>query len=212
MSAEPQHSRQADPGSTRERIKTEARRLFIAHGIDAVTYGDIAESVGTTRANLHYHFGNKRSLVSEVFQQTFHLVRLKFQEVWKRPGLTLDERLRLTMEDARERYTEFNPTGKGRHPWSLSSRARFKNDQLNDEVLDGISKMSQEFEGNVAQAVQRAIDAGELRADTPVRDVVLLIAPLWYFGSPITQFAGWKKLEDHYESVRRTIRKAYGTG
>ena len=211
MSAERQHSKQANPGSTPERIKTEARRLFIAHGLDGVTYGDIAESVGTTRANLHYHFGNKSSLVSAVFEETFRLVTLKFQEIWSRPGLTLDERIRLTMEDSRERYEEFNPAGKGNHPWSLSSRARFENDHLSDEVLDGMAKMSREFESNVAQAVQRAINAGELSADTPVRDIVLLIAPLWYFGSPITQFAGWKKLEEHYGTVRRTIHKAYGT-
>ncbi|MFV8836405.1 TetR/AcrR family transcriptional regulator [Aquisalimonas sp. APHAB1-3] len=212
VTAETQREKKVDRASTRDRIKAEARRLFIAHGTDAVTYGDIAERVGTTRANLHYHFGSKSALINEVFEETFRIVSLKLDEIWKRPGLTLDERIRLTMEDARERHREFNPTGKEHHPWSLSSRARFKNDQLGNEVLEGIWKMSREFEDNVAHAVQQAIDAGELRTDTSTRDIVLLITPVWYFGSPISQFAGWRKLEEHYGSVRRTIQKAYGSG
>ena len=200
----------SDAVSTRERIKQEARRLFISHGIDAVTYGDIAEAVGTTRANLHYHFGNKSALVNEVFQETFQGVSAILGDIWTRPGITLDERLRLTLEDSRRRHAEFNPTGKEHHPWSLTSRARFKNDTLSDEVLTGIQDMSRQFEHNVRDAVHNAITNGELRADTPAGDVVLLITPLWYFGSPLTQFSGWRRLEEHYAAVRRTIRMAYG--
>jgi AcrR family transcriptional regulator len=195
---------------TREKILEAARRLFIVRGIGAVTYGDIAEQVGTTRANLHYHFGNKAELVQEVFQVTFDKVNETFRRIWLEPGMTLDERLEETLRDARQRFEEFNPSGTEGNPWSLTARARSDFSALNPEMLKGIAEMSRRFEENVAHAVKLAIGSGELRPDAPVRDIVLLIAPLWYFGSPITQFAGWRKLEQHYKAVRCALREAYG--
>ncbi|QIT56977.1 TetR/AcrR family transcriptional regulator [Aquisalimonas sp. 2447] len=210
MSSQSSHHKPTDPASTREQIKAVARRLFILHGTDPVTYGDIAATVGTTRANVHYHFGNKSALVSEVFRETFEHVGATLGELWRRPGLTLDERLALTLEDCRQRHAEFNPTGREHQPWSLSSRARSRSDSISDDVIEGIRAMSREFEHSVTRAVEHAAATGELRNDAPVSDIVLLIVPLWHFGSPITQFSGWSRLEAHFGAVRRTIRVAYG--
>lgn len=196
---------------TRARMLEVARRLFIIHGIDAVSYGDIAKEIGSTRANLHYHFGNKSELVKEVFAETFKDVRVVLEGVWLKPGLSLDERLDLLFQDNLARYQEFNPTENDRIPWSLSSRARFDFSSVDTDVVQGIAEMSKFFEECVTHAVQLAIGAGELRSDTPVKDLVLMITPLWYFGSPITQFSGIKRLKRHYEATQRTIRTAYGT-
>ncbi|WP_417547759.1 TetR/AcrR family transcriptional regulator [Marinobacter segnicrescens] len=197
-------------GDTRSRILETARRLFITRGIDAVSYGDIAKDVGSTRANLHYHFGNKSELIKEVFADTFEEVRQKLEGIWLKPGLSLEERIDLLFEDAQERFHQFNQPGAGRMPWSLSSRARFDFSSVNTEVIDGIAGMSRFFEECATHGVKLAIGAGEYRPDTPVKDVVLLIAPLWYFGSPITQFSGIKRLRNHYAATKRTIKAAYG--
>lgn len=199
------------PGDTRARILDVARQLFITRGVDAVSYGDIAKDVGSTRANLHYHFGHKSELVKEVFAETFKEVHLVLEDIWLKPGLSLDERMDLLFEDSRIRYDEFNEAGGERKPWSLSSRARFDFSSVDTEVVEGIGEMSRYFEECVTHAVRLAIGAGEFRADTRVKDVVLMITPLWYFGSPITQFSGIKRLKNHYEATKRTIRAAYGT-
>lgn len=206
-SSEPTRKKVAD---TRARILEVARRLFITRGIDAVSYGDIAKEVGSTRANLHYHFGNKSELVKEVFAETFKKVRIKLESIWLQPGLSLDERLDLLFEDNLTRYQEFNGPGNERVPWSLSSRARFDFSSVDTDVVEGIGEMSRFFEECVTHAVRLAIGAGEFRPDTPVKDVVLMITPLWYFGSPITQFSGIKRLKRHYEATKRTIKAAYG--
>ncbi len=197
-------------GQTRGLILTVARQLFISKGIDAVSYGDIAREVGSTRANLHYHFGNKSELVKEVFAETFREVREKLDNIWLTPGLSLEKRLDLTLEDARSRYTEFNETQKGRVPWSLSSRVRFDFSVVDTEVVEGIGEMSRHFEDSVTHAVRLAIGSGELVPETPVKDVVLMITPLWYFGSPMTQFAGIRRLEGHYKATKNMIKSAYG--
>ena len=41
---------------TRDRIKREAMRLFVAHGIDAVSMRDIADAVGLKAPSLYAHF------------------------------------------------------------------------------------------------------------------------------------------------------------
>lgn len=209
--AEPDRKAQGkDSVSTRDKIRSVARELFIRRGLSAVSYGDIAERVGTTRANLHYHFGSKTELLTEVFQQTFEEVAVQNREIWLSPGITLDERIGLMLEDARRRFYQFNDDDKGRNHWSLSSRARFEGELLSDEIIRGITSMSKQLEEYVTHAVQLAVGTGELRPDTPVRSVVLLISQLWNFGSPITRFGGFHKLEDHYQATRAVIRDAYG--
>lgn len=192
-------------------IKQAARDLFIQRGIGDVSYGDIAEVVNTTRANLHYHFGNKEALIEAVFQETFDSVENTFQEIWAKPGLTLDQRIELTAKDSAERFYQFNDHEKGRRPWSLSAQARFTSQHISPKVQTGISNMSRRFEDYVTHAVKLAIGNGELRHDAPVRTIVLMISPIWNFGSLLTQHSGLKKLMDHYAAVRTTINAAYGT-
>ena len=209
--ARPNKKSQLGQPPMKTRIKAAARDLFIQRGLADVSYGDIAEVVNTTRANLHYHFGNKNALIEAVFQEIFDSLEEQFQEVWAKPGLTLDQRIGLTAEDCERRFYEFNKDAKGRNPWSLSARARFENHLLSPRIQAGISEMSRHFEDYVAHAVTLAIGAGELRPDTPVRQVVMLITPLWYFGSLLTQHSGLDKLLDHYKAVSDTIAAAYGT-
>lgn len=211
MTKTPKKTQPADNLPMRDRIKQIARELFIRHGLSEVTYGDIAELAGTTRANLHYHFGNKTDLIEEVFRETFDSVIALNNEIWLTPGRTLDERIRLTQEDARKRFYQFNKDRRGNVPWSLSARARADDGLLTPELLAGMADMSRQFEAGVTHAVQAAIKAGELRPDTPARAIVLLITPIWHFGSHLTRFSGLNKLLEHYSAVRMTIRDAYGT-
>lgn len=209
--ARPEKKSQLGQPPMKAQIKQAARDLFIQRGLADVSYGDIAEVVNTTRANLHYHFGNKNALIDAVFQETFDSLEEQFKEVWAKPGLSLDERIMLTAKDCERRFYEFNGDSRGRNPWSLSARARFENHLLSPGIQAGISEMSRHFEDYVAHAVTLAIGAGELRQDTPVRQVVMLITPLWYFGSLLTQHSGLNKLLDHYKAVTDTIAAAYGT-
>lgn len=201
-----------DKVSTRERIKAVAREMFIRHGLSEVSYGDIAERVGTTRANMHYHFGSKAELVATVFEETFEEVAASLQEIWYSPTLTLDDRLVCQYEDAVRRYYEFNDDDSGHSPWSLSARTYLSLDAelLSQDIRRGILQMMRQFEAAVNHAVRLAIGSRELHPDTPVEDVVLLIVPLWRYGTQITQSDGLRRLERHYQVVRNTIQRAYG--
>lgn len=203
-------STQFAQGQGKQRILMVARRLFITRGIDAVSYGDIAEEIGTTRANIHYHFGHKAELVNTVFTITFAEVRAALDAIWLTPHLSLMERLELLFADAQARYQEFNNTTYDKVPWSLSARAYLGFSAMEPELLEGILAMSNYFEEGATHAVQLAIGAGELKADAPVERIMLLITPLWHFGSAITQFSDVERLREHYAAVQHTILAAYG--
>ena len=57
--------------STRERIKAQSMRLFVARGIDAVSVRDIAAAVGMKASNLYAHFPGKQALIQELFAEGF---------------------------------------------------------------------------------------------------------------------------------------------
>ena len=57
--------------SKREQIKSEATRLFVAHGVDAVSVRDIAAACEMKASNLYAHFVSKDALVAELFREGY---------------------------------------------------------------------------------------------------------------------------------------------
>jgi AcrR family transcriptional regulator len=56
-----------EPGGKRDLIKTEAMRLFVVHGTDAVSVRDIAVACDMKPSNLYAHFASKEALTAELF-------------------------------------------------------------------------------------------------------------------------------------------------
>jgi len=52
---------------TRDQILDTAERLFADRGIDAVSLRTLTTEAGVNLASVHYHFGSKEALVTEVF-------------------------------------------------------------------------------------------------------------------------------------------------
>jgi AcrR family transcriptional regulator len=57
--------------SKRDLIKSEATRLFVAHGVDAVSVRDIAAACDMKASNLYAHFASRDALVSELFREGY---------------------------------------------------------------------------------------------------------------------------------------------
>jgi AcrR family transcriptional regulator len=60
-----------DPGGKRSLIKTEALRLFVEHGVDAVSVRDIAAACDMKPSNLYAHFASRDALVFELFREGY---------------------------------------------------------------------------------------------------------------------------------------------
>lgn len=60
-----------EPGGKRDRIKTEALRLFAERGVEAVSVRDIAAACDMKAPNLYAHFASKEKLVSDLFHEGY---------------------------------------------------------------------------------------------------------------------------------------------
>ncbi|OXM67166.1 MULTISPECIES: TetR/AcrR family transcriptional regulator [Amycolatopsis] len=58
-----------DAEDRREQILAAAQRLFAKSAYHAVSTSELAAAAGTTRTNLHHHFGTKRDLYLEVVRR-----------------------------------------------------------------------------------------------------------------------------------------------
>jgi AcrR family transcriptional regulator len=60
-----------EPGGKRDLIKAQAMRLFVEHGVDAVSVRDIAAACDMKASNLYAHFVSKDALVAGLFHEGY---------------------------------------------------------------------------------------------------------------------------------------------
>jgi len=59
----------SEPARTSDRILDTAEELVQTRGLNAMSYADISERVGITKASLHYHFPSKADLVRALVER-----------------------------------------------------------------------------------------------------------------------------------------------
>src|SRR5262245_9680089 len=137
-------SRNDEASSMRARIKALALDLLIQHGYRGVSFGDIAASLAITRANIHYHFGNKQALVEEVLDDYVAETTTALRELWAKPGETLAEKLAIMLDYSRKRYQRYNPKGQSGRAWSLIARMRQDGDALSPRCREILKRFEKE--------------------------------------------------------------------
>jgi AcrR family transcriptional regulator len=75
-----------DAQGPKERIKREAMRLFVEHGVDAVSMRDIADAVGLKAPSLYAHFRSREELVGDLFFASYADYGLRLAEAAATPG------------------------------------------------------------------------------------------------------------------------------
>lgn len=196
----------------RERIKALTVELLVRHGCRGLRFADIADALGTTRATVHYHFGNKERLIEEVVEAYVQGTVERFRLTWERPGPTLVERIQETIAFNRERYDRFNVAGgKPGQAWSLIARMRLERDLLSQSAREALEQFGVELEAMVMAAVAAAKRAGELSAEAPVEDIARQLVAIANSSGSITVDAGtFDVLEHLYLGFARIVEHAYG--
>lgn len=194
----------------RDKIKNVAIDLLIMHGYQGLRFGDIANKLKITRANIHYHYGNKSKLIEEVIAYYLTGTLKEMGAVWE-SDLTYERKVIATMELNRRRYLRFNKSSEiGGAPWSLISRMRLEANLLSRRAREQLRTFSVAMERFVANAIDEAQAAGEIAIDAPIRDIAVQIVSVIDSAGPITQDAGsFARLEHLYLAHNRVIAHAY---
>lgn len=194
----------------RDQIKRIAEELLIQHGYRGFNFRNIAEELGTTRANLHYHFGNKDGLVLEVLEEYASRTIGLYEKVWADPTTTLREKVRRTTEHARARYKQFNTPKDTGASWSLMIRLRSDADALTPAMQQILVNATREFERLVRIGVRLAINSGGLSPDAPEEDIVVILSNnIHYAGSVTRDHANFARLEKLWQASINLVEKAH---
>src|SRR5262245_48194330 len=95
----------------RQAIKDVALELLVRNGYRGASFGDIAEELGITRANIHYHFGGKQALVEEVLEDYVQVTLGALRQVWSSENSSLGAKIEMMIGVSRKRFHHFNAAG-----------------------------------------------------------------------------------------------------
>lgn len=195
-----------DEIASRSAIKQLAEELLIRRGYRGMGYAEIAERLGITRANIHYHFGSKAALIDEVLADYVSATAGSLRQVWADEGTSLADKLKLMLVISRQRYARFNAAGEPVRPWSLISRLRQDQELLSDAGRARLAAFSTELRDIFAGALLRAAKAGEVRGD--VEAATTLLVAIADSAAPITiAEGGFAGLEAAYAALAKLTLK-----
>src|SRR5437868_12637516 len=196
---------------TRDRIKRVAIEHYVLYGNDAFGFGEIAEAVGITRANIHHHFGSKRKLVAELVQDFTSDAERRIRHHWARPGVRFSQRLIEQLDDLRNFYGRFHSKRGDRNVWSPLARIRLDLLMLDKTAANALERVNNVYDESLRMALSEAIASGELAQTTPVDDLARLLRVTFMSCPPMTQDSGsFDEIEQLFAALGRTIVDAWG--
>ena len=194
---------------TRQAIKDIALDLLVRNGYRGASFGDIAEELGITRANIHYHFGGKQALVEEVLEDYAQVTLAALRQVWSAENSSLGDKIEAMIGVSRKRFQHFNAAGESGQPWSLISRLRQDADLLSAKGRQMLDHFGSELLAIFAAALSTAAQRGELAPNAKPDDAALILAAIADNAAPITLTeGGFERLETIYRGLKRMIEKS----
>ncbi|MFG3259443.1 TetR/AcrR family transcriptional regulator [Streptomyces sp. NPDC048172] len=151
----------ADAARNRERILTAAREAFVVHGPEA-PLDEIARSAGVGNATLYRHFPDRDALVHGVVLSVTDRIAGRAKEAMDEEGSPFEALRRYVRGAAEERIGALCPM--------LSERF-----DRADPALDAAATRVEDL---TRLLLERAQEAGEVRADIGVGDVTVALSQL----------------------------------
>jgi AcrR family transcriptional regulator len=202
-----------DPAAapTRARIRAIAEELYVLRGYEGFSFGDIAQAVGTTRANIHHHFGNKQRLMAELIERFAADAEARIAHHWTSGEASFAARLAAQLADLRRFYDRFNTKPGDRAIWSPISRLRLDLPVLGEQASHALERVDRAYDVSLRVALAQAVAAGELAPDLPVDDVARMLRVVLLSCAPMTQDSGsFREIEHLFAAIGRTIAAAWG--
>ena len=195
----------------RERIRAVAGDLYVLRGHDGFSFADIAQTLGTTRANIHHHFGSKAGLMQEIIEQFARDAVTRIELHWTEGDAPFLQRMTAQLEDLRRFYTKFNTKPGDRNVWSPLSRLRHDLLVLGDPAAVALERANRAYDRCLKQALNRAVASQELSATTPVEDLARVVRALLLSCPSMTQDSGsFAEIEHLFTSTANMIARAWG--
>ncbi len=184
--------------------------LLVRNGYQGFRFKDVADALHTTRAAIHYHYGNKQTLADTVVVKYITQLLSDWERNWDRKAPFAVKIIGM-MEANKSRYLTFNPTLTDSNPWSLIGRMRGDRDHIGPAAREALVGFGITLERFIIKAIDDAVANGEFEPTVPRRDVALQLVAIADSAGAITLDGGsFERLEMLYRSFARILEHAYG--
>lgn len=211
----PRGRRRSESGEAiRQKIKAVATDMFIRHGYNGVTFLELSKVLDINHSLIHYHFGTKAALATEVLKDFAERGIRENEAIWTSPTLSLFDKFVEARDRMYRRFVLFNQSGgEVQHPTGLVSRFAMDSESLTPDLREIVKHTHQQLDNCVVQAVRIAIARGELAEDAPVQFIMLQISSILFVAGPSARY-GWEfsRLDQHFQAALTAILRAYGVG
>ncbi|HSH44182.1 MAG TPA: TetR/AcrR family transcriptional regulator [Arenicellales bacterium] len=185
--------------TTRARIKEHATELLILYGYRGLRFGDIAERMGITRGNVHYHFGTKSRLAEEVIVDYVEAALAELRAILCNPETGFAAKIEQLIDYCYRRYRRFNTEPEGGVPWSLVGRLRLEPDILSTRSRQVLGGFSSELKAATLNAIYNAKQKGEFVPDAPSEAMAAQLVAIIEYAPVLTQYSGgFRELAELY--------------
>lgn len=185
--------------TTHARIKEHATELLILHGYRGLRFGDIADRLGITRGNVHYHFGTKARLADEVIVDYVADALARLRGILCAEDTDFAAKIEQLVAYCYDRYQRFNPEPVGDVPWSLVGRLRLEADMLSPRSRQVLGGFSSELKAAALKAIYLAKEKGEFDPKAPAEAMAAQLVAIIDYAPVLTQYSGgFNELGDLY--------------
>ncbi len=194
----------------RQQILQVAEDFYVLRGYGGFSFAHVSEAVGTTRTNIHHHFGDKQQLMAELVEKFASDAEGRIAHHWTPSTGSFAERMGAQLDDLRDFYNRFNRSPGERNVWSPLSRLRLDLAVLGPMAGNALQRVDRAYDRCLRKAVTDAIDRGELVASTPIDDVSRVLRVTLLSCAPMTQdTGGFSEIEKLFAAMERMIRAAW---
>lgn len=176
--------------TTRARIKEHATELLILYGYRGLRFGDIADRLGITRGNVHYHFGTKSRLAEEAIVDYVDDALAQLRAILCAADTSFAAKIEQLIDYCYERYRRFNTEPEGGVPWSLVGRLRLESDMLSPRSRQVLGGFSSELRAATLNAVYTAKQKGEFVPGAPSEAMAAQLVAIIEYAPVLTQYSG----------------------
>ena len=152
------------PADSAQRIVSQARAHFFAHGFRGVTMDELAAELGMSKKTLYLHFPSKRALLEAVMVDKLATVEAGLNDVLGGAAGDFPRRLQAMLAFMREQTAEIQPV--------FVRDVRREAPELFAAVQEGRRKVIQ---GAFGKLLQEGRKAGRIRRDIPPEIMVEML-------------------------------------
>ncbi len=197
----------------RDSILAVATELFTLNGFRGTSFADIAQILGITTTNIHYHFKNKQGLAAEALDRYAARVTGNFLRIWRDEQSGLAQKIDATIAFNRASYSRFNQPDQPDRVWSLLTRFAGDSEVISDQIRQRIALFRAEVLAAVEFALDLAIARGELAAGLPKAELARLLSYAFaYAGEIARDSGGFAAVEANYRVLLDMLLRAHGKG